>query len=107
MHLELCARYKGVWDPYSAGAQLNLIGFTNSEWDGDSTDRKSTSGFVFMLRSGPICWSRKKQASLALSSAEVEYRGPMNASIQIVWLHGILTEFGIHTSPSIDIYCGN
>ena len=31
----------------------------------------------------------------------------MNAVIQEVWLHGILTEFGVHTSPSVDIYCDN
>ena len=34
---------------YAAGAQLDLIGFTYSYWDGDGNDRKSTSGFVFML----------------------------------------------------------
>ena len=39
-HLELCARYKGVLDPYSAGTQLNLIGFTDSDWVGGSTDKK-------------------------------------------------------------------
>ena len=31
----------------------------------------------------------------------------MNATIQVVWLHGILTEFGVHTSPLVDIYCEN
>ena len=31
----------------------------------------------------------------------------MNASIQAVWLHGILIESGVHTSPSVDIYCDN
>ena len=45
-----------------------------------------------MLRSRPICWSRKKQATLVLSLAEAEYRGGVNETIQTVWLHGILTE---------------
>ena len=31
----------------------------------------------------------------------------MNVAIQEVWQHGILTEFGIHTSSSVDIYCDN
>ena len=60
-----------------------------------------------MLGSGPICWSSKKQVALALSLAEAEYRGAVNATIQVVWLHGILTEFGIHTSPSVDLYRDN
>ena len=33
--------------------------------------------------------------------------GAMNAAIRGVWLHGILTEFGIHTSHSIDILFDN
>ena len=69
---------------YAVGAKLDLIGFIDSDWAVYGNDRKSTSGFVFMIRSGPICWSSKKQATLALSSAEVEYRGIVNATIQEV-----------------------
>ena len=48
-----------------------------------------------------------KQESLALSSAKAEYMGVVNAIIHEVWLHGILAEFDIRTSPSVDIYCDN
>ena len=34
---------------YKAKSDLELIGFTDSDWEGDSIDRKSTSGYVFML----------------------------------------------------------
>ena len=60
-----------------------------------------------MIGTGPICWSRKKQAALALSSGEAEYRGAVNVAIQEVWLHGILTDFRIQTSPTVNIYCDN
>ena len=60
-----------------------------------------------MLGFGPIYWSSKKKATLALSSTESKYRGVVNATIQDVRRHGILIEFGIHTSPSIEIYCDN
>ena len=75
---------------YVAGAQLDLIGFTDSDRVGDGNDRKSTSGFVFMIGSGPICWSNKKQATLALSLVEEEYQGDVNATIMEVGIHGIL-----------------
>ncbi|XP_057856875.2 secreted RxLR effector protein 161-like [Cryptomeria japonica] len=58
---------------YSVGCTLDLIGYTDSDWAGYSIDRKSTSGYVLSLGFGPICWSSKKQSSIALSSAEVEY----------------------------------
>ena len=31
----------------------------------------------------------------------------MNAAILDVWLHGILTKFGIQTSSTVDLYCDN
>ena len=105
MHYAQGTRDYGIH--YGAGAQLDLIGFTDSDWDGDGNDRKSTSRFVFMLGSGPICWSSKKQAALALSLVKAEYRGGVNETIQEVSMHGILIEFGIHTPPSVDIYCDN
>ena len=61
---------------------------------------KSTSGFVFMIGRGQIFWSSKKQA-------EAEYRGSVNASIQEVRIHVILTEFRIQTSSTMDFYCDN
>ena len=60
-----------------------------------------------MLGSRPICWSRKEQASLAPSSTKAEYRGDVNVDIQAVWIHGILIKFGIHTSPSVDLFFYN
>ena len=60
-----------------------------------------------MIRFGPICWSNKKKAALALSLAEAEYSGAMNAAIQMVWLRGIFTDFEIQTSTTVDLYCDN
>ena len=39
---------------YVAQYSLELVGFTDSDWAGDKTDRKSTSRYVFMLAYGPI-----------------------------------------------------
>ena len=41
---------------YVAKCDLDLVGFTNFDWVGDNTDRKSTFGYVFMLAYGPIIW---------------------------------------------------
>ena len=60
---------------YAANSELELVGYTYFDWAGDSIDRKSTFGYVFMFGGGPICWSSKNQAAIALSSAEAEYRG--------------------------------
>ena len=68
---------------YAAGTALNLLGFTDSDWAGDNIDCMSTSRYLLRLGFGPICWSSKKQVAIALSSAEAEYRGAVNITIQI------------------------
>jgi hypothetical protein len=80
---------------YEAYSTLDLIGFTDFDKAGDNIDRKSTYGYSLNLGSWPICWSRKKQATLALSSAEIEYRVVINITIQAMWLQHFLTELGI------------
>eukprot|EP00253_Pinus_taeda_P025750 PITA_25750 len=92
---------------YATNCSLNLIGFTDLDWVGDTIDRKSTSGYVLSLGSGPICWSSKKQAAIALSSAEAEYRGAVNATIQAIWLQHFLSELGISVHHPTVIWCDN
>ena len=71
---------------YVAKSDLELVGFTDSDWACDNTDRKSTYGYVFMLAYGPISWSSKKKSAIELSSTEAEYKGVVNATTQCLWL---------------------
>jgi hypothetical protein len=63
---------------YATSCALDLIGFIDSDWAGDSTDRKSTSRYTLNLGLSPICWSSKKQSTITLSIAKAEYRGVVN-----------------------------
>ena len=40
---------------------------------GSSEDRRSTSGYVYILNGGAISWASRKQPLVALSSTEAEY----------------------------------
>ena len=68
-----------------------FVGFTDSDWDGDPDDRKSTAGYVFSLGSGLVTCTCKKQQALALSSAEAEYRAIVNVSQEALWIRQILS----------------
>ena len=48
----------------------SLVGFSDAHWAGDSNDRKSTSGYVFVMNAGAISWKSRKQTCDALSTAE-------------------------------------
>jgi hypothetical protein len=66
---------------YAEDSTLYLIGFIDSNWVDDNTNRNSTSGYSLSLGSAPIFWSSKKQAVIALSLVEVEYRGVFNLTL--------------------------
>jgi hypothetical protein len=92
---------------YAVDCPLSLVGYTDSDWVGDGTDHKSTSGYVFIFGSGPLCWSSKKQEAISLSTTEAEYRGAVNAATQCIWLQGLLSEFGIQYQIPTVIFCDN
>eukprot|EP00253_Pinus_taeda_P007325 PITA_07325 len=91
----------------NAEASPLLVGFTNSDWAGDTDDQKSTAGYVFTLGSGPITWACKKQAVISLSSVEAEYRGAVEASKEALWLRQILSEFGFQQQHPTTLWCDN
>eukprot|EP00253_Pinus_taeda_P024696 PITA_24696 len=96
--------YKPASTPFLFGVRLED---GDSDWAGESIDRKSTSEYSLNLGSGPICWSSKKQAATALSLAEAEYRGVVNITIQALWLQHFLTELGVQFHQPIVICCDN
>nr|KYP43945.1 Retrovirus-related Pol polyprotein from transposon TNT 1-94 [Cajanus cajan] len=51
----------------------NLIGYSDSDYVGCRLDRKSTSGTCHLLSSALVSWHSKKQACVALSTAEAKY----------------------------------
>jgi hypothetical protein len=53
---------------YEAKSQLQVHGYTDADWAGNVSDRKSTSGFMFSFGSGAISCNSKKQTIVALSS---------------------------------------
>lgn len=49
---------------------FDLQAYSNSNWAGDSVDRKSTSGYYIFLGSNLISWLAKTQATVFRSSTE-------------------------------------
>jgi hypothetical protein len=53
----------GIW--YFASSSLDFVGFSDADFVGCEIDRKSTFGTCHFLRSSLICWSARKQSSIA------------------------------------------
>ena len=85
------AGMRGLGILYGGGARSE--GFCDSDWGG-SSDRRSTSGYVFMFNGGAISWASRKQPTVALSSTEAEYIALTQATKEVLWLRSLFYEIG-------------
>lgn len=75
---------------YKKNNNFFLTGYSDSDHAGNIDDRKSTSGFLLFLGSGPISWGSKKQTCVSRSSTESKYRATGGAVCEAIWLRRIL-----------------
>uniref|UniRef100_A0A093XC52 Retrovirus-related Pol polyprotein from transposon TNT 1-94 n=1 Tax=Talaromyces marneffei PM1 TaxID=1077442 RepID=A0A093XC52_TALMA len=60
-----------------------LVGYTDAAY-GNASNLRSTTGYIFMLAGGPICWSSRKQPITATSSSEAEYIAAADSAKQVI-----------------------
>uniref|UniRef100_A0AAV1UBI8 Polyprotein n=1 Tax=Peronospora matthiolae TaxID=2874970 RepID=A0AAV1UBI8_9STRA len=77
---------------YKPKAKIDFRGYSDADWAGDLADRKSTSGYVFMLLGAPVSWGSKKQPGVSLSTSEAEYIALSLAIQEGKWIHRLLCE---------------
>ncbi|PKU68172.1 Retrovirus-related Pol polyprotein from transposon TNT 1-94 [Dendrobium catenatum] len=92
--------------PISTGDSTLRV-YTDADWASDQADRKSVSGFCIFLGSTLISWHAKKQATVAKSSTEAEYRSLSSATSDTIWLRRLLAEFQLSQFKPTPIYCDN
>jgi hypothetical protein len=96
-------------------SRTSIIGYTDSDWAGNTKTRKSVGGCVFGLgyldssrpepdMSGLIHWQAKSQSVVALSTLEAEYIACSHATRESLWMRRILQE--VATTMSITISDG-
>lgn len=86
-----------------------IHGYCDADWAGDATDRRSVTGYAFLLQGGAITWNTKKQPTVALSTTEAEYMAMSSATQEALWLMNLHNSiFGTqNTLHSIIIYSDN
>jgi len=77
--------------------QLTIKGFTDADWGAQPDNRRSASGHLIYLGGNLISWSSTKQKLVSRSSAELEYRGLVLATTEIIWIQALLQELCVLT----------
>ncbi|KAE8664701.1 hypothetical protein F3Y22_tig00112738pilonHSYRG00078 [Hibiscus syriacus] len=72
-----------------------VVGYVDSDYTGDLDNRRSTTGYVFTLGGGPICWKPTIQSVVALSTTEAEYMEAAEAAKEALWLTSLVKELGV------------
>jgi hypothetical protein len=101
---------KGTLDydlSYDGDHNFTLSGYTDSDWAGSVSNRKSTSGCCFSLGSTMISWQSKQQSSIALSTVEAEYIAACSASCEAIWLRKLLNGLFNLEMEETTILCDN
>uniref|UniRef100_A0A2N9I6R9 Integrase catalytic domain-containing protein n=1 Tax=Fagus sylvatica TaxID=28930 RepID=A0A2N9I6R9_FAGSY len=80
----------------------SVVGYVDADYAGEVDDRRSTTGYVFTLSGGPICWKSTLQSIVAMSTTEAEYMAVAEAAKEALWLKGLVKEAWFESRWSSD-----
>uniref|UniRef100_A0A2N9HJ76 Integrase catalytic domain-containing protein n=1 Tax=Fagus sylvatica TaxID=28930 RepID=A0A2N9HJ76_FAGSY len=82
----------------------SVVGYVDADYAGEVDDRRSTTGYVFTLSGGPICWKSTLQSIVAMSTTEAEYMAVAEAAKEALWLKGLVKELGLNQG-GVQMHC--
>lgn len=85
----------------------SLKGFVDADWANCLVDRRSYTGYTFILGGSVISWDSKKQRTVALSSTEAKYMGLTEAAKEIIHIKGFLSELGFENLSDAKLFNDN
>lgn len=88
-------------------SNIILQGYVDSDWDGDTIDRISTTGFIFKMFNCAISWTSRKQSTVAISSTESEFVALSLAVYEACWLKKLLCDMGFMIEKPITLFEDN
>ncbi|WVZ16376.1 hypothetical protein V8G54_009358 [Vigna mungo] len=86
---------------YFSKGELKVQGYVDADFGGEVDHRRSTTGYIFTVGTTAVSWMSQVQKIVALSTTEAEYVAVTEASKELIWLQGLLTELGFIQEMSV------
>ncbi|KAM1125891.1 hypothetical protein ACFX2B_040641 [Malus domestica] len=95
-----CAQMESI--PYASvvgslikSNNLEIIGYSDSDFAGCIDSRRSILGYLFLLAGGAISWKSTKQDAVAISTMEAKFIACFEATNHGLWLQNFISRLGI------------
>ena len=89
--------------------QLEIFGYSDSDFVGCRDSMKSTSGYIYLLAGGAMSWKSVKQSIIASSTMVAEFVARYEASNHGIWLQNFV--MGLRIFDGIErplkLFCDN
>jgi hypothetical protein len=92
---------------YTRKTNLSIVGYTDSDFAGCKTDRKSTTGWIYKIGENTVSWKSAKQRAVTISTTEAEYYAACDAAQESQLLVHLLSEFHLKPETSPTLYQDN
>ena len=93
---------------YKKSENFELVGYADSDWAADKRTGKSVYGYAFYIGGNIVSWkSKKSQTTTATSSTVAELEALYHATVEGIWLNGLLMSLGLSKEKKMLIYQDN
>lgn len=99
--INTCISYYGTLQDFT------LRGYCDAVYAGDHDDRKSRTGYLFLLAHGAIAFCSKRQGCTTDSTTEAEFVAMVGYVKEAIWLRRLLHNLGFPSSIPTPIFSDN
>ncbi|RVW57835.1 Retrovirus-related Pol polyprotein from transposon TNT 1-94 [Vitis vinifera] len=85
------------------------VGYCGADFAGYIDDKKSTTGYIFLMAGGAISWKSVKQTLTTSSTMEAEYVACYEPCCHVMWMQNFISTLGVVDSISrpLKLFCDN
>lgn len=92
---------------YGTDKESSFVGYCDADYAADRDDRRSMTGYVYLLAGAAIAWACRKQPTVATSTVQSEYMALSTAAKHAAWIEILCKQLDFDPGLPIALKCDN